>query len=318
MDKMNLVRSSNQTMPTLIPRPLQPGDRLAVVASSGPPVAELLSEGLRFFEARGFAVVKGCHVYERNGYLAGTDDQRCEDLNSMLRDPEIRAILFARGGYGLMRLVDSVDCEAIIRDPKVLLGMSDVTALQLSLYSRCGLVTFAGPMIAGQVGQGLDLVSEESLIRALTGRLRGHNFFAESNGSIRVLRHGRVTAPLVGGCLSLITALLGTRHCPDYTGKLLLLEDVNEAAYRVDRMFTQLKLAGILERVEGVILGYFDGPGGEDIAEEVESILLELTSANPVPVISGFPHGHRLPNLTIPIGMKVELDTEEGRLQICE
>lgn len=315
---MNLVQPSNQTMPTLIPRPLRPGDRLGVVASSGPPVAELLSEGLRFFEARGFQVVKGCHVHERNGYLAGTDDQRCEDLNSMLRDPDIRAILFARGGYGLMRLLDSIDHEGVIRDPKVLIGMSDVTALQLSLYSQCGLVTFAGPMIAGQVGQGLDSVSEESLIRALTGRLGGHNFFAEGNDSIRVLRHGRVTAPLVGGCLSLITALLGTRHCPDYAGKLLLLEDVNEAPYRVDRMLTQLKLAGILGRVEGVILGYFDGPGGKDIAEDVEHILLELTAANPVPVISGFPHGHRLPNLTIPIGLKVELDTDRGRLESCE
>jgi muramoyltetrapeptide carboxypeptidase LdcA involved in peptidoglycan recycling len=176
-DKMNLVKPSNQTLSTLIPRPLRPGDRLGVVACSGPPVEELLSEGLRFFESRGFSLIKGCHVHERNGYLAGTDDQRCEDLNSMLRDTGVRAILFARGGYGLMRLLDSVDLEAIRKDPKLLLGMSDVTALQLSLYAQCGLVTFAGPMIAGQVGRGLDPVSEESLISAITGSISGHNLF---------------------------------------------------------------------------------------------------------------------------------------------
>jgi len=313
---MNWDQTSNQTMPTLLPRQLEPGDRLGVVACSGPPVTELLSEGLRFFEEKGFSVIEGRHLHQRNGYLAGTDGQRCEDLNSMLRAPDVRAILFARGGYGLMRLLDSVDHDAVMRDPKPLLGMSDVTALQLSLYSQCGLVTFAGPMIAGQVGQGLDPVSEASLIRALTGRMEGHNLFADGRGSIRVLRHGRVAAPLVGGCLSLVTALLGTRHCPDYSGKALLLEDVNEAVYRVDRMLTQLKLAGILRDVEGVVLGYFDGPDGEDIAEEVENIVLEMTAANPVPIVSGFPHGHRLPNLTIPIGITVELDTEKALLRV--
>jgi len=276
-----------------------------------------LGEGLRFFEEKGFRVIKGRHLHQRNGYLAGTDGQRCEDLNSMLRAPDVRAILFARGGYGLMRLLDSIDHDAVMRDPKPLLGMSDVTALQLSLYSQCGLVTFAGPMIAGQVGQGLDPVSEASLMRALTGRMEGHNLFADGSGSIRVLRHGRVAAPLVGGCLSLVTALLGTRHCPDYSGKVLLLEDVNEAVYRVDRMLTQLKLAGILGDVVGVVLGYFEGPDREDIAEEVESMLLEMTASDPVPVVSGFPHGHRLPNLTIPVGMTVELDTEKAVLCVC-
>jgi muramoyltetrapeptide carboxypeptidase len=118
--------------------------------------------------------------------------------------------------------------------------------------------------------------------------------------------------------LSLVAALLGTRHSPDYSGKVLLLEDVNEVPYRLDRMITQLKLAGVLEGVEGVVLGYFDGPAGEDVSTEVESILLELTASNQVPIVSGFPHGHRLPNLTVPIGMTMELDTERKVLRVCE
>jgi muramoyltetrapeptide carboxypeptidase len=166
--------------------------------------------------------------------------------------------------------------------------------------------------------QGLDPVSEASLMRALTGQMAGINLFAEESDSLHVLRHGRAKAPLVGGCLSLVTALLGTRHFPDYSGKVLLLEDVNEAPYRVDRMLTQLKLAGILKSVAGIVLGYFDGPNGEDIAPELENIILELTTANPVPIVSGFPHGHRLPNLTVPIGMTVEFDTERRVLGVCE
>ncbi|MBI4964345.1 MAG: LD-carboxypeptidase [Desulfomonile tiedjei] len=315
---MNSIGISKEPVSILIPRPLQPGDRLGVVAASGPPAAELLSDGLKFFEEKGFSVVKGCHLHERNGYLAGTDEQRSEDLNCMLRDPEVRGILFARGGYGLMRLLDRLDHTAVMRDPKPLVGMSDVTALHLSLYSQCGLVTLAGPMIAGQVGQGLDPISEESLVRALTGPIEGHNLFDGVGDSIRVLRAGQVRAPLVGGCLSLVTAIVGTRHCPDFRGKVLILEDVNEAAYRVDRMLTQLKLAGILQAVEGIILGYFLGPDGEDLGKEVETILLELMDAHPVPVVSGFPHGHRLPNLTVPIGRTVELDTEKTLLRVCD
>lgn len=302
----------------LIPSPLRPGDCLGVVAASGPPITELLSDGLRFFEGKGFRVVKGCHLHERNGYLAGSDDQRCEDLNSMLRNPEVRAILFARGGYGLMRLLDSIDRQAVTNDPKLLLGMSDVTALQLSLYTWCGLVTFAGPMIAGQVAQGLDPISEESLIRALTRIAHGRNLFADVRNLIRALRPGHAVGPLMGGCLSLVTALLGTPHCPDFDGKVLLLEDVNEASYRIDRMLTQLKLAGILKKAAGIVLGYFVGPDGEEISGEIERIVLELTADDPVPVVSGFPHGHQVPNLTVPIGLTVELDTDKKLLRVCE
>ncbi len=121
----------------LIPPPIKPGDTVGVVAASGPPVPELLSQGRKFFQEKGFRVREGRHLRECNAYLAGDDSQRCQDLNSMLRDPEIRAIFFARGGYGVMRLLDSIDHEAIMRDPKILLGMSDVTALQLSLYAHC-------------------------------------------------------------------------------------------------------------------------------------------------------------------------------------
>ncbi len=146
--------TSNLPRKILIPGPLASGDTVGVVAASGPPVQETLAAGLQFMERKGFRVVTGCHVSEREGYLAGTDGQRCEDLNTMLRSPEIRAILLARGGYGSMRIIEDLDLDAVTRDPKLIVGMSDVTALQLSLYARCGLVTFSGPMLAGRLEKG--------------------------------------------------------------------------------------------------------------------------------------------------------------------
>jgi muramoyltetrapeptide carboxypeptidase len=316
LSKMKTLNKSPNPKRMLIPPPIKEGDLVGVVAASGPPVPELLSQGMIFFEEKGFRVLEGCYVRECNAYLAGEDSQRCQDLNSMLRDPRIRAIFFARGGYGVMRLLDSIDHQAILGDPKILLGMSDVTALQLSLYTLCGLVTFAGPMIAGQIGSGLDRSSEESLVAALTEPLPTREPFIEFHDSVRIVRSGKASGRLVGGCLSLVTSLLGTRHSPKFEGTILLLEDVNEPPYRIDRMLTQLKLAGILDSVNGVILGYFLGQNGEDLSQQAERILLELMGDRPIPLACGFPHGHTLPNVTIPHGLPVRLDTETRSITV--
>jgi muramoyltetrapeptide carboxypeptidase len=302
-----------KTRPLLIPASIKPGDSVGVIAASGPVNCDLIEAGLRFLEKKGFHAVLGQHLRECNDYLAGTDAQRSGDLNAMLEDPSIRAIMFARGGYGLMRLLESINCEAIKADPKILCGMSDVTALQLSLFRTCNLVTFAGPMLAGQAAQGLDPASEESLSKALTEPLANRNLWPE-NFDVKVLRPGSASGILIGGCLSLITALIGTQHLPDFDGNILLLEDVNEPPYRIDRMLTQLKLAGILGKITGMVIGHFVNNGQTDLAEDVEKMILEFTVENPVPVISSFPHGHRLPNLTLPLGAPVEMNTQSREL----
>ncbi len=299
----------------LIPASLKYGDVVGVIAASGPASSDLLDHGIRFLEDLGFRVKTGCHLYEKNGYLAGTDDQRCEDLNAMLGDPEVRAIFFARGGYGIMRVLERLDRESIIRDPKILVGMSDVTALQLSVLSRLNLLTFSGPMIAGQVGAGLDETSKDWFVRALTEPLNNRNLWP-SDSTIRVIRKGSAQGRLVGGCLSLVAALMGTSHAPHFANSILFLEDVNEPPYRIDRMLMQLRLAGVLEEVEAMVLGHFLGPEGDDLGEEVDRILLELTADRPVPIISGFPHGHVLPNLTIPHGAPVRLETDQAMLEV--
>jgi muramoyltetrapeptide carboxypeptidase len=300
-----------------VPGPLKKGDTVGIVAASGPPDPDVLREGVKFLLEQGFEVREGCHVYQRSGYLAGTDAQRCEDLNTMLADAEVRGVFFARGGFGVMRVLDTLDLEAVQRDPKLLVGMSDVTALQLSLYARCGLISLAGPMTAGQIGWGLDKLSHESLTRSIVEPLYGRDLTCGSWERLRILRRGRAAGTLLGGCLSLVTALLGTRHSPDYRDAILLLEDVNEPAYRLDRMLTQLKLAGILDAVSGLVLGHFLGPEGTDLGEDVDRVVIELTRNRDVPIVSSFPHGHTLPNVTVPIGMPVELDTEEPLLQVA-
>ncbi|MFH0825520.1 MAG: LD-carboxypeptidase [Pseudomonadota bacterium] len=300
--------------PVLIPPPLKPGDAVGIVALSSPVDEELLSRGTSFLEGLGLQVTLGCNVLERNGYLAGTDEQRCMDLNQMLRDPLIRGIVCARGGYGVMRLLESADRAAIRNDPKIILGMSDVTALQLSLFTSCRLVTLSGPMPAGQVASEPEELSLERLLTALTRPLYGMNLFAGIEEDLRTHRPGRARGTILGGCLSLVTALLGTPHSPDYGGSILLLEEVNEPLYRIDRMLVQLKLAGVLDSVNAVLLGYFLGPSGADTALDVGRLITELTEPRAVPVIGGFPYGHKVPNVTVPHGMDAELDTYRPKL----
>ncbi len=301
----------------LIPPPLEPGNLVGIVAASGPAVPEMLDEGIRFLDAAGFRVRTGDHLYECRGYLAGTDEQRCQDLNAMLADSEIRGVFFARGGYGIMRLLGTIDHEAVNRDPKILVGMSDVTALSLSLFAHCGLVTWAGPMIAGQVGSGLDALSAQWFVKALTESVHGRSLLPEGQ-SVRTLRPGRAKGPLIGGCLSLVTALLGTCHAPDFRGAVLFLEDVNEPAYRIDRMLTHLKLARVLEQVAGIVLGHFSGDNGIDLSFEAGEILSGLIADRQIPILCGFPHGHVLPNLTIPHGAVVELATDPPSFSVAQ
>jgi muramoyltetrapeptide carboxypeptidase len=301
----------------LVPRPLQAGDTVAVVAASGPADPALLVTGVEWLESRGFRVVAGPNVRNRNGYLAGTDDERVVDLNSMLADSRVRGIFAARGGYGSMRILESLETELVRRDPKIIVGMSDITALQLYLFSQCGLVTFSGPMVAGQMAQGLDSLSVESLLQTVTVPLDGKELIPGSFvESMRVVRPGNSSGILIGGCLSLVTALLGTPYCPDFSGAILFLEEVNEPPYRIDRMLTQLRLAGVFEQIRGVVTGHFLGPQGGDIQQEAERIIVEITESSHCPVIAGLPHGHTLPNLTLPHGIPVTMDTRKKSLKV--
>jgi muramoyltetrapeptide carboxypeptidase len=300
----------------VIPPPLQPGDRVAVTATSGPVDPAVLENGIGVLTSLGLSVATGSYLAERDGYLAGSDEQRAEDVNRFLADPDVRAVMFARGGYGVTRILDRIELDRLRDDPKLLVGMSDLTAFQLAVSSSVGLVTFSGPMVAGQVGSGLDAGSRESLQAALFEPIDERNLTESIRTGLRVVRAGTARGTLLGGCLSMVVALLGTRYCPDFEGAVLFLEDINEPLYRIDRMLTHLKLAGVLDRISAVLACRFLGPKKSDLSLETDRLLLEATAHRPVPILAGYPHGHALPNLTLPHGARILVRTDSLMLQV--
>lgn len=254
----------------------------------------------------------GSAVYHRDRYLAGTDCDRANDLNAMFADPAVRAVFAARGGFGAARVLEFLNFEAIRKDPKALVGFSDTTALQLAIYSRTGMVSYSGVTVCGDfTASGMPETTETSLWNALNlGR------FDEMAG-VTALR-GRVAGGrLLGGCLSVVASLVGTGYMPDTGGALLVLEDVNEAPYRVDRMLTQLRMAGVFERAAGVVFGQFEGCEPErNVEGTVDDVLREFSTSVAAPVFCGLPYGHAEGRRVLPIGLRATVDGSRGTLTI--
>lgn len=287
---------------------------MAVVAPSGPVDRGRLAAGCALLRDLGLDVVTGAHVTDRTGYLAGEDGHRAADLQAAWCDPAIRAVLCARGGYGAMRVLDRLDWDALAEaGPKLLHGASDVTALHQAFGARLGLVTAFGPMVAAglPVSDDSDRVTVASLRAALFTPRRERVIVPPRPC---VLRPGRVTGTLCGGNLSMLAATWGTPFAPaSGPGRIVLLEDVNEEPYRVDRLLTQLLLGGWFDGVAGVVLGSW-------IAEAPAGALLEVLAERlrplGVPILGGFPIGHGRPQLTVPLGWRVHLDADEPKLTI--
>ncbi|MCL6580401.1 MAG: LD-carboxypeptidase [Firmicutes bacterium] len=332
------------------PPVLRPGDRVAVVAPAGPATPDVLAAGLKVLESLGLRVTLGRHVEARNGYLAGPDEARAEDLARALGDPDVRGVFFARGGYGSMRILPLVDLSVLKRDPKVIVGSSDVTALHLAVQRAAGLVTFHGPNVES-LGRGVTRFTLDCLARAvMTAAPLDVLPLPEGWPPPKVLSPGRATGVLAGGNLSLVAALLGTPYEPDTRGRVLVLEDVGERPYRVDRLLTQLRLAGKLDRTAAVALGEFvdcrdpeesgapgrarpeTGLGPEmslgsetgpaslpgELPPTVDGVLADRLAGLGVPVISGLPCGHGLQKWTLPLGVTATLDGYKGRLAVEE
>lgn len=299
-------------MRALLPPPLRPGDRIGVVAPAGPVLRRALERGLAVLRGRGFEVVPGPHLFDRRGYLAGADQDRAGDLNRMLADASIRAVWFARGGYGSHRIVEQVDFDPLRRHPKLLIGYSDITVLQAAAWRRLGLATLQGPMVA-QLGER-EAYDARSLWRAIAGEAMGYTLPART-----ILRGGGpARGPIVGGCLSPLVGLLGTPYMPPTTGAILFWEEVNEEPFRIDRMLAQLRLAGVLRNLAGMIVGRLVGcrarrPGQHGTLAAILETHLRGTR---YPVVVDFPAGHCAGKRTLPLGRATVLDTASRRLTI--
>ncbi len=252
----------------------------------------------------------GEHVLEHDGYLAGSDEQRVNDLNRALRDDDIDAIWCLRGGYGTMRLVENVDTDAMRRHPKVLLGYSDITALHTTFATRSNVVTFHGPTARSKMTP----FTHASLMRAVC---TNEDPCGKANDA-RSLRGGRAAGPLVGGNLALLAALCGTPYAPNYEGAILVLEDVGEQTYRIDRMLRQLLLSGSLHKVAGIAYGQFtDGTKPDDATSRALDVVLhEAAEEAGVPAIAGIPLGHIDDQWTVPLGAHAELDADACALNV--
>lgn len=297
-----------------LPPPVRPGDRVGVAALSGPAEARRLERGLEALAALGFEPVAAGNAARRAGLFAGDDDARLDGFHELAADPSIRAILFVRGGHGLLRLLPRLDWGLLARHPRAYVGYSDLTPFLLEVVRRLGVVSFHGPMVAADLARGLDAEEEASLLAALAG-----DYPAEVVVEMAEEDRARpaVEGPLLGGCLSLLTAVLGTPFAPRLDGSILFLEDVGEPLYRLDRMLTHLRLSGSLDAIHAMVfgqIGCLDAPA-QDPAGCIRP-LREAMGEVSWPVAWGVAAGHRAPNLTLPLGLPARLDPAAGRLTL--
>ena len=306
----------------LRPKALRRGDVIGLVAPAGALWRPDRVEGcVRYLEGQGYRVEVGAHALGNDGAFSGTDDERLCDLNGMLRDPRIRAILALRGGYGTPRLLDRIDYAAVRRDPKIVVGYSDITALQMALYRKTGLVSFSGPLGAVEFASAPDPVTEESFWRLVTSRRTRGRLPLPDDEPMVTRQTGLGEGPLLGGCLSLVVALLGTPFSPDYRGAVVALEDVHEQFHRIDRMMTQLRLAGGLGRATGLLLGRFTHTTAADPAHpfhDLEAVWQSVLQGVTAPILAGFPYGHVPRKVTLPWGIPVRVDGKKQAVSLLE
>jgi muramoyltetrapeptide carboxypeptidase len=281
-----------------------------------------MKSGIAALESRGYTVVVSENaraLHPRYGYLAGTDTERVGDLNAFLRDPAIDLILCARGGYGCARILDKVDWDAARANPKALVGYSDITALNLGLASQAGVVSFSGIMATGgdSFGGKVDEASERWFFEAVQEGAYPRTFARSERDPAWIVHRAPadgstiLSGALYPVCLTLLETLMGTPYVPDLTGAILLIEDVGEALYSVDRSLTQLRLAGILERLGGLLIGSFNGTSDEDelLKTTVPQLAVEMAPKS-VPVVSGIAYGHIARRFTLPVGAFCQVDTD--------
>jgi muramoyltetrapeptide carboxypeptidase len=295
------------------PPRLGPGARVALISPAGPSAEEKVDAALRRCERMGFEGVLGEAARERHGYLAGQDAARAADFKRAVSEPSIDAIWALRGGYGTMRLLRSVDLRPLRERPKAFIGFSDNTALHLA-FAHAGLVSFHGPHAGAEESS-----FSESCLRRIVFDAEAGALPVPANGSpVVTVCGGSAEGALAGGNLIMLAAACGTDHALQARGRLLVLEEVGEATYRIDRAITQLHLAGCLDGVAGVVLGQFTERPAHEGEQPFEDVMRDLFAPFRVPVVLGVPVGHIADQWTLPLGVRARLDADRGTLTLLE
>jgi muramoyltetrapeptide carboxypeptidase len=300
--------------PLLIPPRLALGDTIGLVApASSTEQPGRIDEVIAHLKKEGFAVKTGANLRRRTGYLAGTDAERAADLHALFADPEVKAIFALRGGYGSIRLLPLLDYALIRANPKIFLGYSDITALLHAFLVKAGLVTYHGP----NANEAFQPGNNAALRRALMDPVQEAVIFslAKKGGNDLVCEvPGAAEGPLLGGNMTCLLRLIGTPYAPHFDGAILFLEDIGEKAYRIDGMFTHLCLAGVLDRIGGLVLGRFDHTDPEE-QNRIDQFLSEEAKRIGKPCLSHAPIGHFPAQTVMSIGMQTELFTEARRVK---
>lgn len=313
-------------MSILKPARLKKHDVIGIVApASAPTTTEKIDKGICYLERLGYRVKIGKHAKAVHGYLAGQDKGRLADLHAMFADKQVKAIISVRGGYGTPRLLHRIDYDLIRRNPKILVGYSDLTSLQLAIFEKTRLITFSGPMLAVDMFEKIDPFTEEFFWRLVTSSEPLGKVLNPSGEPLQVFRSPRqkhrALGRLLGGNLSMIVSLMGTPFQPKFSNRILFFEEVGEEPYRVDRMLTQLKHAGIFTKVCALVLGLFADCVPADKTKPsltVDEVLWELLADIKVPILANLHYGHIPRKLTMPIGLRASVDSRSGSFEFLE
>jgi muramoyltetrapeptide carboxypeptidase len=291
------------------------GSTIGILSPAWIPLKERVENGIQYIKEKGYNVRLSRNLNKQHGYFAGTDEERIDDIHELFSDNEVSALLASRGGWGTLRLLDKLDYNLIKNNPKPIIGYSDITTIQLAIWSKTGIGSISGPMCAVEMGKGIKEFTEKHFWDYLA--YTGSDYRINLNETqSKKLCEGKAQGKLLGGCLSLISFLQGTPYCPDFKDSILFVEDVGEKPYKIDRYFAHLKQAGVFDKISGLILGDFlDCEDEEEISSfSIDSIIKDYFSDVHYPVIYNFPYGHGDIKVSMPIGVKTTLDTMNNKL----
>jgi len=309
-------------MKIIKPPKLLRGDVIGLIAPASTPAPdEKIEKGVHYLEQLGYRVLVGKHVSDQHGYLAGTDKNRAADVNTMIRKDDVRAIFCIRGGYGTPRILTRIDYRALKQHPKIIVGYSDITALQLAIFRNTGLVTFSGPMTGTDMWNNFDSYTEEHFWHMLTSNKKIGVLKNSDDDPAQVLRAGKANGTIFGGNLSLFTSTMGTPFMPLLRNSIFLFEDIDEEPHRIDRMLAQLFNSGALSSAAALVFGKFTDCVPDDTNEPhltTEQVQEEYVQKIKCPAIRNFQYGHIPRKLTIPFGLQATLNAKHGTLNVLE
>lgn len=322
---VSFLPKSEDPKKSLHPMPFGKGDLVGLISPSAATPERIQFEFAKeSLEALGLQVKLGENLKNRRGHLAGSDQERADDLNGMFADPEVKAVICIRGGSGAARILDLIDYNLIKKNPKPILGYSDITALHCAIHSQTGLITFHGPNGTGSwnnfnVSQFQKLFFDKTLPVFQNEQVKGDDLIVKQN-RIQTLIGGKASGKILGGNLTVLSSLSGTPYYPDFKDAILFVEDIGEDPYKIDRMFSTLKLNGTLSKIKGFIFGQCTdcNPGGGYGSLTLDDILDDYILPLNIPSYRGAMIGHVAKQFIVPCGANVEMDADDGTFTLTE